>query len=415
MTGGKNGQYKTMRIVHLVNYFQYKLGYQEYYLAKVQADLGHEVYVITSNRYFPFYNYENTVQNILGPRFFKPGEKKIQGFTLINLPIIYEQPARRVWLKGLKKRLKRIKPDLVHSHGEFTFLTAQSIFWKKKFGYRLVIDSHSHPHDSRRYKDAKKSKAFFIQKMISFLLNKFYKKFIFTRTDVKWIATTEWNRKYLIEKYGFSTDVLMLIPNGSDVEIFHPDPNVRKEKRKEFNIDDKDIVILYTGLISEFKGVHKIIQASKKFLSQFNLKYVFVGNIDTQFREKFLNIIGEVKKSVVLHKAVNNKDLPPFYQMADIACWPMESSLSAVDAMASALPIIVCEKLSERLKNNNGFGVSEVDVSQLSNALEKLITNKDLRDAMGKNGLELVQREMNWKYISRRFIEVAFFNNRSSS
>ena len=58
-----------MKIVHLCSYIQPKLGYQEYYLAKEHAKMGHEVIVISSDRYYPFPDYNNTIKKILGNRF----------------------------------------------------------------------------------------------------------------------------------------------------------------------------------------------------------------------------------------------------------------------------------------------------------------------------------------------------------
>ena len=55
-----------MKIVHLTSYFQPQLGYQEYFLAREHIKLGHDVWVVTSDRYFPFPDYDKTVKNILG-------------------------------------------------------------------------------------------------------------------------------------------------------------------------------------------------------------------------------------------------------------------------------------------------------------------------------------------------------------
>lgn len=42
-----------MRIVHVVDYFMPQFGYQEPFLAKWQLKMGHEVYVVTGDRYCP--------------------------------------------------------------------------------------------------------------------------------------------------------------------------------------------------------------------------------------------------------------------------------------------------------------------------------------------------------------------------
>ena len=58
-----------MKIIQIINYFQHQIGYQEYFLAKEQAEAGHNVTIISSDRYFPFPDYESTVKSILGNRY----------------------------------------------------------------------------------------------------------------------------------------------------------------------------------------------------------------------------------------------------------------------------------------------------------------------------------------------------------
>ena len=41
-----------MRIVHVIDYYQPKLGYQETFLAREQCKLGHEVRVVTMEGFF---------------------------------------------------------------------------------------------------------------------------------------------------------------------------------------------------------------------------------------------------------------------------------------------------------------------------------------------------------------------------
>ena len=210
----------------------------------------------------------------------------------------------------------------------------------------------------------------------------------------------------MVNHYGFSPDKVRLIPNGSEINRFYPDLYLRKNKRDQLGIKDDEIVILYTGKISERKGVDKIILSTQKYIPQFNIRYLFVGNIDQEFKERFEKIIENIKDIVLLFNAVPNSDLPDFYRISDIACWPMESSMSAIDAMACGLPIIVCDQLKERLKNRNGIGIKEGDIKELENAIYRLISNDELRREMGRRGRELVEKEMNWKAISQKFIEI---------
>jgi hypothetical protein len=54
-----------MKIVHISDYFTLKLGYQEAFLAREEVKNKDEVYILTSNRNYPFPNYEETYKNIL--------------------------------------------------------------------------------------------------------------------------------------------------------------------------------------------------------------------------------------------------------------------------------------------------------------------------------------------------------------
>jgi len=77
-----------MRIIHLIDYFQPKLGYQETYLALAHLRLGHHVTVITSDRHYPFSDYASAFQKILGERKKKPGKFKEYGLDTLRLAAI---------------------------------------------------------------------------------------------------------------------------------------------------------------------------------------------------------------------------------------------------------------------------------------------------------------------------------------
>ena len=62
--------------------------------------------------------------------------------------------------------------------------------------------------------------------------------------------------------------------------------------------------------------------------------------------------------------------------MSDIGCWPSESSMSSIDALASGLPIIVSNKLTDRLKYDNGIGIQDGNLSELKKSLTKLILKR---------------------------------------
>ena len=101
-----------LTIVHVADYVMPGMGYQEFALAKWNARHGHEVHMVTSDRYTPVPHYEDTWESFLGPRLIGPGVEQIEGVTIHRLPCRLELK-RRPWLAGLSDELERIRPDVV--------------------------------------------------------------------------------------------------------------------------------------------------------------------------------------------------------------------------------------------------------------------------------------------------------------
>ena len=82
--------------------------------------------------------------------------------------------------------------------------------------------------------------------------------------------------------------------------------------------------------------------------------YFFV-NISDSYLENYKKLIDS--KRITIVSGVNNKDLPDYYNAADIACWPKHASLSSIEAASYGLPIIVTKTVKERVKNGNGIAI----------------------------------------------------------
>ena len=74
-----------MKIVHLIDYFQPSIGYQETFLARHQQKSGHDVLVVTSDRYLNFPGYDTFYSRLLGKRFVGAGIRTESGIKTIRL------------------------------------------------------------------------------------------------------------------------------------------------------------------------------------------------------------------------------------------------------------------------------------------------------------------------------------------
>ena len=128
-----------MRIIHISDHFQPWMGYQETYLAKEQTRMGHDLLVITANRY------GRRPGAILGTREASAGFSEEDGIKVLRLPILFELPTNWAypWLRNLIGAVQDFSPDIIHCHGVLTFSNIRIALGKKKMGYVLVVDNHT--------------------------------------------------------------------------------------------------------------------------------------------------------------------------------------------------------------------------------------------------------------------------------
>jgi glycosyltransferase involved in cell wall biosynthesis len=390
-----------MRIVHINVHYQDGLGYQDYYLGKEMQKMGHDVHFITSDRHFDFPNYEKTVQHIIGPKYQGVGIFMNEyGVPIHRLPIIewLKQATSRIWLKGFKQKLFELKPDLIIVHGIFSFQAVRLAYWTKHFNCPIVYDDHTTINLIRT--DTFSNFIFFIFRLL------FAEKI--TRSATKLVGISATCIDVMRDSFGIEGEKVEMIPLGTDTNLFKQDALLRKNYRTQtLNIQDDDtIVVLYTGKIYEDKSVHLIMEAlndnnvnaGKKILIQ------IVGDIADSYRDTLDNSIKNSIYPVVYQKAVPIKDLIAIYNAADIAVWPNHLTNSTIDASACGCPIICSTYMPERVTYNNGLLVDGGSLESLKTALKTLISDKTLRENMGQNGIEYVEKELSWKAIAEKFI-----------
>src|SRR5574340_713911 len=102
-----------MNIVLVINHFQPQIGYQEYFLCHEWQKMGHRVTVVTSNYFFPFPEYEKSVQLILGERKRKIGKFVERNIKTIRLAAGFSLNGMVLTLRNLSLTLKQLQPDVV--------------------------------------------------------------------------------------------------------------------------------------------------------------------------------------------------------------------------------------------------------------------------------------------------------------
>ncbi len=387
-----------MKIVNICAHYQDKLGYQEHYLGKEWVKMGYDVHYITSDVHFDFPDYNNTVKSIIGDKYVGTGVF----YTDFNAPIHRLKSAPKkytglMWLVGLKKKVLELKPDILVIHGIFNYQTIRVLYFVKKIGCKVIIDDHTAEFFVRKGK---------IADAVFWLFRALFSKHILKVAD-KIVAITPSVVDVMRNKFGISGVKVEMIPLGSDIELFRKSREYRKRGREYFNLDDEDILVLYTGKIYPDKKVHLIIDAlnDPNVNCSKNIVIGIVGNMSIDYKEFMNEAIKNAVCRVVLLNAVSQAVLPLMYNAADICVWPDSLTTSTIDASACGSPIICSDNMPERTIYGNGILIKGGDIYELKIALRKLIDDAVLRLEMGQKGVKYVEDKLSWRIIAQRFLD----------
>ncbi len=175
------------------------------------------------------------------------------------------------------------------------------------------------------------------------------------------------------------------------------DNEILSNRVKYFNSSSNDIIIALVGRISRWKGQQFLLNAFSELSKKHtNIKLAFIGSPPPNqeiFLEELNNRIFELKLSNRVIHIPFTKDILKLWQSIDIAVVPSTEpepfGLVAVEAMFCKKPVVGSNHggLTEIIVNNEtGFLVKPNNVNELFSALQKLISNQELRIKFGDSG-----------------------------
>ena len=385
-----------MKVVHVIDYFQPQLGYQETFLAREHARLGHDVYVVTSDRYNPILYAGDTVKSVMGKRLVSAGYFVEEGIKVWRLKTLFELP-HAIRMLGFEKKIRELKPELVIMHGIVNFNAIKLAKLRLRYrNFKLIYDDHmtfdnSTSKMSILYPFFKQTFSPFIQKSADAL-----------------VGVADACKNFMNRRYGIPLERISVIPLGADEDLFTFSSMARQQLRIEFGISESDILFIYTGKIIPTRKLEILIMAVKDLSRKHaNIRVLLVGDGQESYIEVLKQRISDhhLENLFIFHKAVLNKELPPFYSAADVAVWPRGASISQREAISCNLPLILSDGslVDELIEYNNGFTFREEDAVHLSQQMEKLL-DANLRRKMGCRSRKLVVEKLSWRIIARQFL-----------
>ena len=353
-----------MRIALCSDYFYPKIGGITTHiegLARALEKRGHEVFIITKKAEF---------------------DDKQLGLNVIRLNSILKTSnvLDVPQTSELARKIKELKPDIIHGHHAFSPISLLSISIGRKLGIKTVLTNHSIQflHDLD-----------YLWKPSSYVLFP-YRKYINNADEI--IAVSRAAAKFI--SY-FTSKRIEIIGSGINVNEFSPRVKI---------FDGKSV--LFVGRFTYRKGIHILLEAFKKVRQE--VKDAHLTLVGSGYFSSIVYLLIKtlnLEKSVSVLENVKREKLIEIYQSSHVFVLPSiygESfGIVLLEAMASKTPIVASDigGIKELIKNGKtGFLVRKGDVEKLSEKIVELLLDKKLSKRISISAFNEVKK-YDWKNI----------------
>ena len=371
-----------MKIVHTITRLILG-GAQENTLitCKLLAERGHDVTLITGPA--------------LGPEGELFEQAKGQGYEIVVVDRLRRaiNPCNdAVSYFRIKKLLRELKPDVVHTHSAKAGILGRFAghVLKNKWGEKLPAVVHTihglafHPYQSE-------------------LLNKFYiaiEKSTAKRTDFFISVADAMTEQATAVGIGTPERYVTAYSAIEEDDFLEPIPQQRRSKfRLKHGIADDAVVLVTIARLFMLKGHEYIVDSAKELSKRFdNCVWLFVGdgNLSEQLKQQAhqFGLADRIKFAGLLPPG----EIPLAIQSSDILV-----HCSLREGLARALPQgMLCGRPAisfdvdgarEVVNDETGRLIEPKNIAQLTEACAELIADKDLREQLGRQARQSVKKK----------------------
>jgi glycosyltransferase involved in cell wall biosynthesis len=221
----------------------------------------------------------------------------------------------------------------------------------------------------------------------------------------------------MVERFGVDPTRVHVIPHGNFNFIPDtPGPWSRESARASFGLDERDRVVLFFGLIREYKGLDTLIRACRLLKERGlpggrRLKLIIAGRI---FRDHWND--GEydaairdagLEDLIQLHlRHIEMAEVARFFRAADVLAVPYKrGSQSGVLRLAYSFGLASVATNVGSLTEVSGFDVTRFvapdDPTAFAEALWELLADPGQAQALGERGRRYADDVLGWDRIAR--------------
>jgi glycosyltransferase involved in cell wall biosynthesis len=224
------------------------------------------------------------------------------------------------------------------------------------------------------------------------------------------VTVSKYSSKKIVQLYDVDRKKIRIVPNGVDLRKFKA-VECREKVKHRIEANNKQCV-LFVGRLVPRKGLHFLIEAAR-YVTKERKETMFVVVGDGPLKNHLISYSKKqgVSDNFVFLGDIHEVMLPRLYNCADVFALPSiqeGQGIALLEAQATSKPVVAFKVsgINEIVIDKGSGLLVKPDSYELANAILNLLSNKFLREKMGRCGRKFVSKNFSWDICAQRMLQV---------
>lgn len=232
------------------------------------------------------------------------------------------------------------------------------------------------------------------------------------------------NAKNIFPISNFTMQILLDVGVSQEkIKVINPGVNIQKYSSavdtrfvvERYNLKGKE-VILTAARLEDYKGQDMVISSLKEVIKKVpNIAYLIVGDGPDKKRLKDITVSSGLERYVVFVDNTLPDELVKFYAASSIFVMVSREMERRVEVEGFGIVFLEANACGKPVIGGNSGGISDaiidgqtglivdpLDVGAISNAILRLLLDKEYAAYLGRMGIERVRENFSWELVARR-------------
>lgn len=219
------------------------------------------------------------------------------------------------------------------------------------------------------------------------------------RFSNKLVAVSEYTKEQIVSNFHVQKRNINVISEGYSKKVNKVGENEIERIKQKYNI--KGDYIFFLGTVGARKNMRRMISAYKKIKDKYNIEFVVAGAVKEGYKD--------VIKGIKYIGRVSDEDLSGLYSGAEFLSFVSEEEgfgLPILEAMRCGTPVLTSNiTATKEVAGNAALLVDPYSVEEIKDGMEKLLSNKNIREKLKKRGYENLNK-YSWEKAARELMVI---------